>query len=52
MDSLRPVPGRPDVKRFRSVAHNTLIGGNGAIEIRDLSGRVVFVKPGADVQTV
>jgi hypothetical protein len=51
-DSLRAVPGRSDVRRFRSKAHNTLIGANGAIEIRDLSGRTVFTKPGADGRTV
>src|SRR3954468_12381911 len=28
MDSLRAVPGRDDVKRFRSKAHSTLIGEN------------------------
>jgi hypothetical protein len=48
MDSLRAIPGRSDVRRFRSKAHNTLIGDNGAIEIRDLSGRPILTKPGAD----
>lgn len=52
LDSLRAAPGRGDVKRFRSKAHNTLIGDNGAIEIRDLSGRVVLSKPGADGRTI
>src|SRR3954451_19500465 len=48
MDSMRPVAGRDDVRRFRSRGHNTLIGDNGAIEIRDLSGRVILSKTGAD----
>jgi hypothetical protein len=52
LDSLRAVAGRSDVKRFRSRSHNTLIGINGAIEIRDLSGRTIFSKPGADGQTI
>jgi hypothetical protein len=53
MDSLRAVPGRPDVRRFRSKAHNTLIGDNGAIEIREVSsGRTILAKPGADGQTI
>ena len=52
MDSLRAIPGRSDVKRFRSRSHNTLIGDNRAIEIRDLSSRAIFSKPGADGRTV
>ncbi len=55
MDSVRPVPGRDDVKRFRSKAHNTWIGANGAngaIEILSLSGQVLLSKPGADGRTV
>ena len=47
-DSRRAVPGRPDLARFRSKAHNTLIGANGAIEIRDLAGRAILAKSGAD----
>ncbi len=52
MDSLRTVPGRDDVRRFRSKAHNTLVGDNGAIEIRDLSGRPILAKPGVDGRTI
>ena len=52
MDGLRAVPGRSDVRRFRSRSHNTLIAINGAIEIRELSDRAIFSKPGADGQTV
>jgi hypothetical protein len=48
LDSARIVPGRSDVTQFRSRAHNTLIGDNGAIEIRDLSGRPFLTKAGTD----
>ena len=47
-DSIRPVKGRPDLKRYVSLGHNTIIGPNGAIEIRLLDGTSVFQKPGAD----
>jgi len=47
-DSRRAVRGRSDVSRFRSRSHNTFVGDNGAIQIRDLSGRVVLTKAGAD----
>ena len=53
MDSLRAVPGRADVRRFRSKRHSTLIGDNGAIEIRDENGGgTIFAKPGADGQSI
>jgi hypothetical protein len=48
MDNLKEVPGRPEVKRFRSLKHNTLIGDNGAIAIRELTGQTIFSKPGSD----
>ena len=53
-DSMREVPGRPAVKRFRSRGHNTLIGENGAIEIQlvNPANEVVFAKPGADGREV
>jgi hypothetical protein len=42
--SMRDVKGRPDVKRFRSIDHNTFIVQNGAIHIEAVSaGRVLFV---------
>ena len=47
-DSVREVPGHPRLRRFRSLAHNTYIGDNGAIEIRNLAGEVELEKPGAD----
>lgn len=47
-DSFREVPGHPRLRRFRSLAHNTYIGDNGAIEIRNLAGEVELEKPGAD----
>ncbi len=49
-DKKRRVPGRSDVTAYRSEGHRTFIANNGAIEIRDLNGRVVFTKPGADGQ--
>ncbi len=51
-DSLRTVPGRPDVTRYRSRGHNTFIRSNGAVEIRTLDDDVEFAKPGADGQGV
>lgn len=47
-DSLREVPGREDVVRFRSRAHNTFIRENGALEIRDSTGKVIISKNSAD----
>lgn len=49
IDSIRDVPDRPFVKRFRSKSHNTFIGTNGAVEIYDMFRQeVVFVKLGSD----
>ena len=48
LDSERAQTPHPKVRRFRSVAHNTLIGENGSIEIQTLMGQVVFSKSGAD----
>ena len=48
-DSRRPVPGHPDVTRWRSKGHNTYIRENGAIEIVTTTGQEsVFRAPGAD----
>ena len=49
-DAVRDVPDFPNVKRFRSLGHNTFIAINGAIEIRTLSDAPVLSKPGADGQ--
>lgn len=51
-DGRRAVSGRADVARYRSKGHSTLIGSNGAIEIRDGRGRVIFGKPGADGRVI
>lgn len=47
-DNARDVEKRPDLIRYRSRGHNTLIRDNGAIEIRDLDDRVLFSKTGKD----
>jgi hypothetical protein len=51
-DARRTVEGHPGVARFRSLAHNTLIAENGAIEIRAGAnwqrGSILLRKPGAD----
>lgn len=58
-DNRRRVPGYPQVSRYRSRAHNTFLGSNGAIEIRCASpgvrpenGDVLLSKPGADGRSV
>jgi len=51
-DSDRPVPGRPNVLRFRSKGHNTLIATNGAIRIESTTGQVYFSKPVTDGNTI
>jgi hypothetical protein len=51
-DSIRSVKGRPELKRYVSLGHNTIIGPNGAIEIRLLDGTIVFQKPGADGESI
>ncbi len=52
LDNVRSVKGRPDLKRYVSRAHRTFIRDNGAIEIRDLKGKVVFAKLGGDGQPI
>ena len=52
-DSVRPdKSGRTAVVRYRSKQHNTLIGNNGAIEIRRDDSHVEFSKPGLDGRTI
>lgn len=49
IDSVRKVEGLPDVLRYRSSNHNTFIGSNGAIEVRQIDPEEgQFAKPGAD----
>ena len=47
-DNAREVEGRSDVIRYRHKAHNTFIRDNGAIEIQDVDGEVLFEKCGSD----
>ena len=52
-DSMRNVKGRLDVKRFRSVDHNTFIAENGAICIETIStGIALLDKAGSDAKRV
>ncbi len=51
-DCERAVPGRADVKRFRSARHNTFIGANGAIRIEELKGPCVLNKSGLNGLTI
>jgi hypothetical protein len=54
-DSVRQVPDRPNVKRYRSRGHDTFIAENGAIEIAapaSMGGRVYLAKPGVDGKDV
>lgn len=53
LDSERPFPDSPRVRRFRSLKDNTFIGQNGSIEIRraapnPLDGALILSRPGAD----
>lgn len=47
-DSVRQVAGHPNVTRYRSVRHNTVIGVNGSIEVSGTDGKVEFRKAGVD----
>lgn len=48
-DALRDVQGRPDLRRYRHVVHDTFIRDNGAIElVSRTTSAVVFSKVGAD----
>ena len=47
-DNRHEVPHRPSLRRYRSRHHNTFIGTNGSIRIKDLDGKVWLDKPGKD----
>jgi len=52
-DSARDVPGRPEITRYRSRAHNTWIATNGAIRIDSIGGEDSLLdKAGADGRKV
>ena len=51
-DSAREVDGRSDIIRYRHKAHNTFIRDNGAIEIRDVNGELLFEKSGSDGRSI
>ncbi|MFM7843042.1 MAG: hypothetical protein ACKPEY_02270 [Planctomycetota bacterium] len=52
VDNAREVEGRGDLIRYRPKAHNTFIRDNGAIEIQDVDGKVLFEKCGSDGRRV
>jgi hypothetical protein len=47
-DNRRAVAGYPEVVRYRSLAHHTLIGSNGSIQIITIRGVTELMKPGVD----
>ncbi len=47
-DNRKGVPGRPDLRRYVSRGHSTIIGDNGAIAVVDRNGVAAFSKPGSD----
>jgi hypothetical protein len=48
-DHAADVQGHPGVLALRSRGHETFLGPNGSIEIRDIrTEQAIFIKPGAD----
>jgi len=47
-DRMRPVPGHPRVRRYRTAGHNVFVGENGSLQIVALDGAVELEKSGFD----
>lgn len=47
-DNRRAVVGYPEVTRYRSVGHHTMVGSNGSIQIVSVRGVTLFDKAGID----
>ena len=47
-DNRRAAIGYPEVTRYRSVGHHTMIGSNGSIQIVSVRGETLLAKAGAD----
>jgi len=48
LDNRRAVAGYPEVVRYRSLGHHTLIGSNGSIQIITIRGATELMKAGTD----
>lgn len=52
-DARREVEGRPDLKRYRTKAHNVYVSNEGALRIEEVKGkRCVFSKPSKSGKTI
>ena len=50
--NYRSIPGRPDLRRYRSVRQDIYIGANGSLRIETRDGEVWLDKAGADGRKV